>query len=78
VAIKPFDIFRGMVMPTNKLRGQAARFLAWALEAQERGHMLEAHELTMKAAECLEDAMSLEQLRAASARSMARAVRPQS
>jgi hypothetical protein len=65
-------------MPTNELRSQAARLLAAALEAQESGRTLEAHELTMKAAECLEDAMSVEQLRAASARAAARAVRAQS
>lgn len=65
-------------MPTRALRNQAARLLASALEAQESGRTLEAHELTMKAAECLEDAMSVEQLRAASARVAARAVRAQS
>jgi hypothetical protein len=67
-----------MAMPTNALRSQAARFLASALEAQESGRTLEAHELTMKAAECLEDAMSIEQLRAASARAAPRVVRVQS
>lgn len=65
-------------MPTNALRSQAARLLACALEAQESGRTLEAHELTMKAAECLEDAMSVEQLRAASARVGPRALSAQS
>lgn len=65
-------------MPTNALRSQAARLLASALEAQESGRTLEAHEFTMKAAECLEDAMSVEQLRAASARVAPRAIRAQS
>ncbi len=65
-------------MPTEKLRSEAARLLAAALEAQENGRTLEAHELTMKAAECLEDAMSIEQLRAASARVTMRSLRAQS
>ncbi len=65
-------------MPTNALRNEAARLLAGALEAQESGRTLEAHELTMKAAECLEDAMSVEELRAASARVAARPIRGQS
>ena len=65
-------------MPTNALRNEAARLLAAALEAQESGRTLEAHELTMKAAECLEDAMSVEQLRAASARVAVRPLRAQS
>jgi hypothetical protein len=63
-----------MAMPTNQLRSQAALFLARALEAQAGGRSLEAHELTMKAAECLEDAMSVEQLRGASARVATRLV----
>jgi hypothetical protein len=65
-------------MPTNQLRSQAALFLARALEAQEGGRSLEAHELTMRAAECLEDAMSIEQLRGASARVARRLVAVQS
>ncbi len=65
-------------MPTNKLRSQAARFLARALEAQEGGRTAEAHKLTMKAAECLEDAMSVEQLRGASTRVVARSLSAQS
>ncbi len=67
-----------MAMPTNELRNQAARLLACALEAQDSGRTVEAHELTVKAAECLEDAMSLEQLRAASARGSMRSLGAQS
>lgn len=59
-------------MPTNKLRSQAARMLARALEAQENGRTARAHKLTMKAAQCLEDAMSVEQLRTASPRVVVR------
>lgn len=65
-------------MPTNQLRSQAALFLARALEAQERGRSLEAHELTVKAVECLEDAMSVEQLRGAPRRVAARSGAAQS
>jgi hypothetical protein len=67
-----------MAMPTNQLRSQAALFLARALEAQESGRSLDAHELTIKAAECLEDAMSVEQLREASKRATTRLVVVQS
>jgi hypothetical protein len=66
-----------MAMPANRLRNQAALFLARALEAQEGGRSLEAHELTIKAVECLEDAMSVEQLRRASARVAIRLVAAQ-
>jgi hypothetical protein len=52
--------------------------LARALEAQEGGRSLEAHELTVKAVECLEDAMSIERLRGASARVARRLVAVQS
>ncbi len=65
-------------MPTNKLRSQAARLLARALEAQENARTAEAHALTVQAAHCLEDAMSLEQLRGASPREAARSIRAQS
>jgi hypothetical protein len=65
-------------MPTNQLRSQAALFLARALEAQEGGRSREAHELTVKAVECLEDAMSIEHLRGASARVATRLVAAQS
>ncbi len=64
-------------MPTNNLRSQAARLLARALEAQENARTAEAHELTIKAVQCLEDAMSVEQLRGASPREAVRC-RPQS
>ncbi len=62
-------------MPTNKLRSQAARLLARALEAQDNARTAEAHELTVKAAQCLEDAMSVEQLRGTSPREAARSIR---
>lgn len=65
-------------MPTNRLRSQAAYFLTRALEAQESGHTVQAHELTMKAAEFLEDAMSVEQLRVASRRVAAPPIAAQS
>jgi hypothetical protein len=67
-----------MAMLTNQLRSQAALFLARALEAQECGRSLDAHELTVKAVECLEDAMSLERLRGASTRATTRLVVVQS
>jgi hypothetical protein len=51
------------MMPTNKLRSQAARLLAQALKQHEAGRNAEAHELTMQAANCLEDAVSVEGLR---------------
>jgi len=50
-------------MPTNKLRSQAARLLAQALKLHEAGRNAEAHELTMQAANCLEDAVSVEGFR---------------
>lgn len=65
-------------MPTNRLRSEGARLLTRALEAQENGRTAEAHELTMQAAQCLEDAMSVEQLRGTSTRLATRPVRAQS
>ena len=51
------------MMPTNKLRNQAARLLAQAHKLHEGGRNAEAHELTMQAANCLEDAVSIEGFR---------------
>ena len=65
-------------MPTNKLRSQAARLLARALEAQDNARTAEAHELTVKAAQCSEDAKSVEQLRGASLPEAARCIRASS
>jgi hypothetical protein len=50
-------------MPTNKLRSRAARLLTQALKLHEAGCNAEAHELTMQAANCLEDAVSIEGFR---------------
>jgi hypothetical protein len=55
-------------MPTNSLRAQANRFLHLALEAHTKGQLTDAHQFTVKAAELLEDAVSLEELRKASSR----------
>ena len=52
-------------MPTNKLRTQAARLLVQALKLHEAGRNAEAHELTVQAANCLEDAVSVEGFRLA-------------
>jgi hypothetical protein len=53
-------------MPSNKLRTQAGRFLFLPVEAHDRGRIADAHQLTLKAAEFLEDAVSLEELRSVS------------
>jgi hypothetical protein len=53
------------MMPTNKLRSQAARLLAQALKLHEAGRNAKAHELTMQAANCLEDAVNVEGFRLA-------------
>jgi hypothetical protein len=50
-------------MPTHGLRLQAYRFLRLALKAQDEGRPADAHDLTAKAMEYLEDAMSVEELR---------------
>ena len=55
-------------MPTNSLRAQANRFLHLALKAHDKGHLTDAHQFTVKAAELLEDAVSLEELRKAGSR----------
>jgi len=55
-------------MPTNILRAQANRFLHLALKAHAKGRLTDAHQFTVKAAELLEDAVSLEELRKASPR----------
>ena len=55
-------------MPANTLRAQANRFLHLALEARAKGLLTDAHQFTVKAAELLEDAVSLEELRKASSR----------
>jgi DNA-binding PadR family transcriptional regulator len=52
-------------MPINGLRVQAHQFLALALKAHEDGRSKDAYELTAKAMEHLEDALSVEELRRA-------------
>jgi hypothetical protein len=44
------------------LRAQAAHFLTLAIAAQDNGRLGDAHSLTLKAIEFLEDAISLEEL----------------
>jgi hypothetical protein len=51
------------MMPTNKLRSRAASLLMQALKLHEAGRNAEAHKLTMQAANCLEDAVSIEGFR---------------
>jgi hypothetical protein len=51
------------MMPTNKLRSQASRLLVQALKLHEAGRNAEAHKLTIEAANCLEDAVSIEGFR---------------
>jgi hypothetical protein len=51
------------MMPTNKLRSEAASLLAQALKLHEAGRNTEAHELTMQAADHLKDAVSIEGFR---------------
>jgi hypothetical protein len=54
-------------MPTQGLRLQAYRLLALALKAHDEGRPAVAYDLTAKAMEYLEDAMSVEELCRASA-----------
>src|SRR5262249_5868195 len=58
----------GCMMPTNRLRAQANRFLHLALKAYDEGQLTDAHQFTVKAAELLEDAVSLEEVREAASR----------
>jgi hypothetical protein len=58
-------------MPTNELRSHARELLSLALKAHDDGHLAEAHSLTVRAADFLEDAISIEKLRAATSRSSA-------
>jgi hypothetical protein len=53
---------------TNRLRAQANRFLDLALKAHDKGQLTDAHQFTVKAAELLEAAVSLEELRKAVSR----------
>jgi hypothetical protein len=55
-------------MSANTLRAQANRFLQLALEAHDKGQLTDAHQFTVKAAELLEGAVSLEELRKAASR----------
>jgi hypothetical protein len=55
-------------MPTNSLRAQANRFLHLALRAHDKGQLTDAHQFTVKAAELLQGAVSLEELRKAASR----------
>jgi hypothetical protein len=50
-------------MPTHGLRLQAYELLALALKAHDEGRPADAYDLTAKAMEHLEDAMSVEELR---------------
>ena len=50
-------------MPSNRLRFQAEELLRLARKAHEEGRLADARALTLKAAERLEDAVSLEELR---------------
>jgi hypothetical protein len=50
-------------MPSNTLRYQAEEFLRLARKAHDEGRLADARELTLMAAECLEGAVDLEQLR---------------
>jgi hypothetical protein len=50
-------------MPSNKLRLEAQYFLQLAAKAHDEGRLADARALTLKAAEHLEDAVSLEELR---------------
>lgn len=54
-------------MPTQGLRLQAYELLALALKAHDEDRPADAYQLTAKAMEHLEDAMSVEELRRASA-----------
>lgn len=50
-------------MPVAGLRLQAYQLLALALKAHDEGRSADAYDLTAKAMEHLEDAMSVEELR---------------
>jgi hypothetical protein len=55
-------------MPTHGLRLQAYQLLALAVNAHDEGRPADAYDLTAKAMEHLEDAMSVEKLRRVAAR----------
>jgi hypothetical protein len=61
-------VWLAATMPTNRLRAQANRFLHLALKAHDKGQLTDAHQFTVKAAELLEGAVSLEELRKATSR----------
>jgi hypothetical protein len=63
-------------MPTNQLRTRANRFLHLAVQAHDQGRLADAHALTLKAAEYLEQAVSLEELRRAHRAPATRQARP--
>lgn len=50
-------------MPIVRLRVQAYQLLGLAIKADEEGRSSDAYELTVRAVEHLEDAMSVEELR---------------
>jgi hypothetical protein len=50
-------------MPISALRIQAYELLALAIKADEEGRSADAYDLTARAVEHLEDAMSVEQFR---------------
>jgi hypothetical protein len=54
-------------MPTHGLRLQAYQLLGLAVKAQDEGRPADAHDLTAKVMEHLEDAISVEEIRRASA-----------
>ncbi len=50
-------------MPSNRLRREAEELLRLARKAHDEGRLTEARAFTLQAAERLEDAVSLEELR---------------
>src|ERR1700746_2191103 len=56
-------------MPTNELRRHSKELLSLSLKAHDDGHIAEAHSLTVRAADLLEGAISIEKLRVATSRS---------
>ena len=50
-------------MPISGLRVQAHQLLALAIKADKQGHSADAYELTARAMEHLEDAISVDELR---------------
>ena len=50
-------------MPTNQLRYEAEELLRLARKAHDEGHLADARALTLEAAERLENAVNLEELR---------------